>query len=129
MAETYEAGNDGLPKDDVSHDPADTHDMQTFIVANGALSKFQSPLLVHADRPHEKLFVVSFDGTGNNGFKDPEHATNVARVDRQIEALKNNQIKGKYVEGIGTQDNAIARGLDGATGLVTISESSKPAKT
>jgi hypothetical protein len=93
--------------------------MQSYPAARAALAQFQAPVLIHAGNPHERLYVACFDGTGNDADKDPEHATNVARIYDQIKILKksgNPQIAGDYVPGPGTQDGAVEGGLDMATG-------------
>ncbi|MEJ7806602.1 MAG: DUF2235 domain-containing protein, partial [Telluria sp.] len=61
----------------------------------------------------------AFDGTGNDANKDPAHATNVANVRDQIEALNrrgNHKIGVGYVPGPGTQDAFLAKSLDGMRG-------------
>ncbi len=50
-----------------------------------SLSRFKEPVLIHADNPHERMFIAALDGTGNDAIHDPEHATNVALIARQIE--------------------------------------------
>ncbi|WAT16013.1 hypothetical protein [Xanthomonas fragariae] len=62
------------------------------------------------------LFVVSFDGTDNDKYKDPEHITNIGTLDDQVQTAVSNGIKnigGYYVPGVGTQDDALIRNLDG----------------
>ena len=78
--EKHKSGKDGLLEDGVSYYPADARQMQTYADASDALARFQAPVLIHADNPHERLFVAAFDGTGNDKDKDPNHATNVARI-------------------------------------------------
>ncbi|MGH8154020.1 MAG: T6SS phospholipase effector Tle1-like catalytic domain-containing protein [Rhodanobacteraceae bacterium] len=76
-------------------------------------------MFIHANNPHEYLYVASFDGTGNDKLKDPEHETNVAKVDDQIERVMhggNDHLGRGYVPGPGTQDNSLARTLDGLQG-------------
>lgn len=111
------ATDDRPPRDDVSSYPADTRQMQTYRDATEALAQLQAPVLIHADNPHERLFVASFDGTGNSKYKDPEHETNVGKISDQAEVLCGaTAICGGYVEGPGTQDNFIARTWDGMRG-------------
>lgn len=119
MSEKHRIGADGILNDGVSYYPADTHDLQTYRDAQQALSQLPAPVLVHAGHPHERLFVAAFDGTGNDGDNDPEHATNVAQIRDQIQILRkkgNQQIAEGYVAGPGTQSNPVARMLDGARG-------------
>jgi hypothetical protein len=119
MAEKHKLGKDGVLEDGVSHYPADERDLRSYQDAQQRLSEFRTPLLIHANDPHEKLFVACFDGTGNDANSDPEHATNVARVRDQIDLAKaagNTQIARGYVEGPGTQKNFFVRTWDGARG-------------
>lgn len=111
------ATDDRTPKDDVSSYPADARQMQTYRDAAEMLAQFQAPALVHADHPHERLFVASFDGTGNSKYKDPEHETSIGKIDDQVKALcHTTSVCGGYVEGPGTQDNFAARAWDGMRG-------------
>ncbi|WP_237561569.1 T6SS phospholipase effector Tle1-like catalytic domain-containing protein, partial [Frateuria defendens] len=116
MGEQHKLGKDGVLEDGVLYYPADAARLQTYRDASQALSRFQTPVLVHTSNPHGRLYVAAFDGTGNDVRKDPEHATNIAKIYAQIADSGNPQIKGDYVEGPGTQDNAIARTWDGMTG-------------
>jgi hypothetical protein len=109
---------DGYP-DDGAFYPADPQKLLSYATASQDLSRFQAPILLHADNPHERLYVACFDGTGNDKFKDPQHATNVAKISDQIKALSNSQdspIKQGYVAGPGTQDKFLPRTLDGMSG-------------
>jgi hypothetical protein len=99
-------GADGVLNDDVSSYPATGQQMQSYWAARQQLAQFEVPVLVHAGDPHERLYVACFDGTGNDGYKDPAHATNVFRISEQIDKLKkagDPQISGGYVPGPGTQ--------------------------
>lgn len=100
--------------------PADEHDLQTYRDAEEAIAKMQWPVLVHADKPHERLYIAALDGTGNNMRKEsPEYWSVVAKIHDQI-AIRNEAegpaISSGYVPGIGTQDNFISRTRDGITG-------------
>jgi hypothetical protein len=110
---------DGIRNDGVPYYEADVPRLQSYVDARAALSQFDAPVFVHADNPHQYLYVASFDGTGNDKFKDPDHETNVAKIDDQIEVLNrtgNMHIGHGYVPGPGTQDNFVDRTLDGMTG-------------
>lgn len=112
-------GRDGLRDDGVSHYPADAARLQSYTDARQALGTLQVPILLHADDPHERLYVAAFDGTGSDADKDPAHATNVARIRDQVQALNESghlQVRAGYVAGPGTQDNLIDRAWDGARG-------------
>lgn len=113
--QTYD--KDGVSRDGVSTYPASASDLQMFADGSIALSRFKAPILLHARNPHERLYVAAFDGTGNDKFKDPVHATNVAKIDDQIAELRatgNTRIAEGYMPGPGTQDNRITRILDSA---------------
>ncbi|SEJ33987.1 T6SS phospholipase effector Tle1-like catalytic domain-containing protein [Frateuria terrea] len=119
MGRDHRSGREGLPVDDVSSYPASAADMRLYKDAGSQLAHFKPPVLVHGGNPHERLFVCAFDGTGNDKFKNPLHATNVAKIDEQVSRLAiagNHQIAGGYVPGPGTQEDAITRTLDGAIG-------------
>lgn len=110
---------DGIRNDGVPYYEADTQRLRSYMAARSELSRFDAPVFVHAGNPHEYLYVASFDGTGNDKFKDPDHETNVARIDGQIEELMmagGKQIRGGYVAGPGTEDNFVERTLDGMDG-------------
>lgn len=107
---------DGIRSDGVPYYEADARRLQSYVGAAKALSQFDAPVLVHADNPHEHMFFAAFDGTGNDVFKDPQHATNVAKIDKQINDAGNDQIAAGYVPGPGTQDHFLSRTLDGING-------------
>src|SRR3546814_13607730 len=77
----------------------------------------QSPVYVHADNPHERLYIAALDGTGNSMSKDaPENWSVVAKIYEQVRALEDggvDNIRSGYVEGTFTQANPIARYIDG----------------
>lgn len=117
--EKHKLESDGVLGDGVSHYPATVQDMQQFSVARDSLSKMQTPVLHDAHNPASRMFVASFDGTGNDAINDPEHATNVARAHKAIEvrnAQGDTSIVSGYVAGPGTQDSWPARTWDGARG-------------
>lgn len=116
--ESQNPSKDGAPKDG-SFYPADAQKLQTYKDAGTALSEFKAPVLIHANNPHERLFVACMDGTGNDEVADPLHKTNVAKINDQVTALRlggSNQIHNGYVAGPGTQSGAIASTLDGMSG-------------
>src|SRR3546814_18630359 len=66
--------------------PADRHDQDSYPKAEQALTRQRVPILIHADNPHERLFIAALDGTGNSMSKDaPENWSAVARIAKQIE--------------------------------------------
>src|SRR6185437_7446306 len=116
MSHEDKLDKDGIRNDGVPYYEADDARLQSYVNAAEALSRFQAPVLVHAGDPHEHLYVAAFDGTGNDVLKDPQHATNVAKIRTQILDADNDQIAVGYVPGPGTQDHYLARTLDGITG-------------
>lgn len=110
---------DGAPDDGVGHAHASVEQLAKYDQAIKALSEFRVPILVDGKNPHDRLIVVAFDGTGNNKFTDPEHATNVAKIYDQIEEARhsgNRQLYAYYVEGPGTQANGLTSASDSAFG-------------
>src|SRR3546814_10729195 len=61
--------------------PGDQHDFDSYPQGNQALSRMQSPVYVHADNPHERLYIAALDGTGNSMSQDaPENWRVVAKI-------------------------------------------------
>ncbi len=116
MSHEDKLDKDGIRNDGVPYYEADARRLQSYVDAADALSRFQTPVLVHAGNPHEYLYVAAFDGTGNDVYKDPQHATNIAKLHKQILEGGNRQISAGYVPGPGTQDHYLARTLDGIDG-------------
>lgn len=110
---------DGISSDTV-HDDSAASQLHVYSDDRQQLAAFQAPVLLHADNPHERLYVAALDGTGNDKINDPDHETNVGLIADQIDVLNrsgNNKIGYGYVAGPGTQQHdPIARTLDGATG-------------
>lgn len=117
--EKHKVETDGILGDGVSHYQATEQDMQRFSAAGVSLSKMQAPVLHDAHNPASRMFVASFDGTGNDAINDPEHATNVARAHQAI-VQRNEQgdstIVSQYIPGPGTQEGWLERTWDGARG-------------
>lgn len=107
---------DGLPDDGVPFYPADEKHLKTYTDASEALSRFKAPRLLESDKPHQRLFVAAFDGTGNDVNQDPLHATNVAKIEQQLRDLGSGQISVEYLNGPGTQRQFFPRSLDGGLG-------------
>jgi hypothetical protein len=93
---------DGILGDGVRTDPAASR-LPIYTESRVQLASFDEPILIHADHPHERLFIAALDGTGNDVIHDPEHATNVALIARQVEQAGNARIGFGYVPGPGTQ--------------------------
>lgn len=67
--------------------------------------------------PHLRVFVVSFDGTENNGsnVKDGAHQTLVATLSQNLVPSKT--LESRYYSGVGVGSNYILSKLDAATGF------------
>lgn len=119
MSENDRKDTDGILSDGVRYDPAVSH-FSIYTDGRRQLEPFQEPVLLHANNPHERLYIAAFDGTGNDKFHDPGHETNVGLISDQIEALKltgNPKVGGDYIEGPGTQQHApLTHFLDGIRG-------------
>ncbi|TQM05693.1 putative alpha/beta hydrolase family protein DUF2235 [Pseudoxanthomonas sp. 3HH-4] len=90
--------------DGVSTITATASDLASFPHASEQLAGFSAPVLHDSGRSDDRLFIAAFDGTGNSMMRDaPENHTNVARIAKQIESLRDPTIAQGYVEGPGTQ--------------------------
>ncbi|HEX7816620.1 phospholipase effector Tle1 domain-containing protein [Dyella sp.] len=116
MTETHKPGTDGHLEDGVSYYPASQAQMQTYATAQAQLANFQAPILYKSEDPHSRLYIASFDGTGNDANKDPEHRTNVSRLSDQVKQNNDPHVKSDYLAGPGTQDGYFRSAYDGATG-------------
>lgn len=129
MSKHNRMDSDGILSDGVRHDPA-TSRLPLYADDRRQLEPFQEPVLLHANSPHERLYIAALDGTGNDKIHDPEHETNVGRISDQIKALNkagNHRVGGGYVPGPGTQQHEpFTRLLDGAYGY-TVDERAEQA--
>jgi len=74
--------------DKVDADLLTTGGWQSFSDVGVESAGFRIPLLLRSSNPHERLYVATQDGTGNNLYKDaPEHQSIVAKVHKQIRTL------------------------------------------
>jgi hypothetical protein len=115
MSSQDKIDRDGIRDDHVPHDPADSY-RKIYADGRRQLLTFQTPVMLHANNQHERLYVAALDGTGNDVFHNPEHATNVGLIYKQLANEANPKVATGYVAGPGTQTNVISRTLDGATG-------------
>ncbi len=121
MGNPFGSSGDDKKPDGVTTYPANEHDLQSYSDASRQLSQLSAPLLIRSSNPHERIFIAAFDGTGNDMSKDKAsgHMTNVALMTAQIQAAfpsRNDPVQVGYVAGPGTQENRIARTVDGARG-------------
>jgi hypothetical protein len=91
--------------DGVTTRPATAADLATFTAAGERLNGFEVPKLYDSSDANVRVFVVLFDGTGNNVANDPQHATNVGILSGQVQSLRaeNSSIGFHYEPGPGTQ--------------------------
>ena len=112
---------DGIQDDGVPYKVA-TDSIPKYDEVRRQLSSFEEPVFLHADNPHERLFVAAMDGTGNDMVNDPEHITNVGLIVKQIETSDNPNVGYGYVPGPGTEQHALLTKLvDNMTGY-TVNE-------
>ncbi|RPD85272.1 DUF2235 domain-containing protein [Luteimonas sp. 100069] len=96
--------------DGVRADAATAEHLASFDAAKQSLENFTAPVLLDERRTDQRLFVASFDGTGNSK-NDPGTLTNIALIDEQIrrhaehaeQMLGYTRLGRGYVEGPGTQ--------------------------
>ena len=116
MGQQDEMGADGIRNDGVSHESAASH-LHVYAEDREQLKAFEEPILFHRGNPHERLYIAALDGTGNDLIHDPDHATNVGLIAKQIQASNDPKLAVGYVAGAGTQQHRpIARVFDGAFG-------------
>lgn len=94
--------------DDVEVYPADARDLESYRAAQRQLAQMQAPMLVGPTNPDRRLYIATFDGTGNNMFKDDDaHETGIVRLYKQMQAdIERRQlpsVAAGYVAGVGTQ--------------------------
>lgn len=113
-------GSRNKKPDGVDTYPETAEQAATYERAEAELAQLWIPVLLHADNPHERLYIAAQDGTGNSLYKDaPERRSIVAQVHEQVLSLKKqgtHNIASGYVEGIYTQDNPLKRLPDGVSG-------------
>ena len=116
-------GMDGLPNDDVPHDLATQEHLRSYERAAAQMREFKAPALWTRSDPHSYLLYGLLDGTGNDVFQDPLHATNVAKLRDDVLAMQNSGVRNiyfEYVPGPGTQKNVVENTIDGATGRTSL---------
>lgn len=96
--------------DGVRADAATAKHLASFESAEHSLGRFSAPVLLDESKAEQRLFVASFDGTGNSK-RDATKFTNVALIDEQFRSYARDAedrigyvpIQAGYVEGPGTQ--------------------------
>ncbi|WP_296281601.1 DUF2235 domain-containing protein [Pseudoxanthomonas sp.] len=110
---------DGGVEAELAGDPG----RESYLRAEADLSRLRIPILLHAGRPNEKLYLAAMDGTGNSMFDDkPEGWSVVAKIHQQVRELQDegvSNIATGYVEGTYTQNGLLSKPeklLDGRFG-------------
>jgi hypothetical protein len=118
MTEKHKVGPDGILEDGTRLIRATKQDFTLYDRAQQSLSQLSVPVLLHANNPHERLFIANFDGTGNDAQNDPEHITTIGVFKKQLEDISgsNSHVFPWYLSGPGTQSHTIPRVIDGAIG-------------
>lgn len=118
MTDKHKLGHDGILEDGTRTIPVTHQDLLRYDQAQQSLSQLSAPVFLHADNPHERLFIANFDGTGNDAEHDPEHVTTIGVFQGALEKTSNQNphIASQYVSGPGTQSHLLPRLTDGAVG-------------
>lgn len=114
----------GSPRDGgVDIEVVGASDRERYSKDEALLAQLRIPVLLHSDRPHERLYVAALDGTGNSMFDDePGSWSAVAKLHTEIRKLEDagvSNIRSGYVEGTFTQNgvlNTAAKLVDGRFG-------------
>ena len=118
MVEKHKRDSKGRLRDDVRTDPVTAADRKAYTKAAQEVGDLSVPRMFNSSAPHSRFYIANFDGTGNDLWKDPEHATNVGKLHLQLVEAgdRESRIHSNYIKGAGTQDGVIARTIDSATG-------------
>ena len=118
MVEKHKRDSKGRLRDDVRTDPVTAADRKVYTKAAQEVGDLSVPRMFNSSDPHSRFYIANFDGTGNDLWKDPEHATNVGKLHLQLVDAGDREyrIHSNYIKGAGTQEGVIARTIDSATG-------------
>ena len=118
VVEKHKRDIKGRLRDDVRTDPVAAADRKAYTKAAQEVGDLSVPRMFNSSDPHSRFYIANFDGTGNDLWKDPEHATNVGKLHLQLAVTgkREPRIHSDYIKGAGTQEGVIARTIDGATG-------------
>lgn len=118
MVEKHKRNGQGRLQDSVRTEPLTTAGRKAYAKAAQEVGALSVPRMFTSSDPHSRFFIANFDGTGNDLWKDPEHATNIGNLHLQLSETSRHESRvwSNYIEGAGTQDGLIARTIDGVTG-------------
>lgn len=108
----------GRLQDAVRTDPVMAADRKLYAKAAQEVGGLSVPHMFSSSDPRSRLYIANFDGTGNDLWADPEHATNIGKLHLQLRHVGgvDPRLHAEYIKGAGTQEDILARTLDGATG-------------
>jgi Ca2+-binding RTX toxin-like protein len=91
--------------------PASEAEKEQYRIAVDFFETLQLPDVITGSTS-QKVFVVNFDGTGNNQYTNPGEASNVALLDSALEAVEDAKSDSSFVNtyqiGVGTEGSAQA---------------------
>jgi hypothetical protein len=118
VVEKHKRDFKGRLQDSVRTDPVTAADRKAYAKAAQEVGGLSVPHMFNSSDPHSRFYIANFDGTGNDLWKDPEHATNVGNLHLQLAdaSRRDPRVQSGYIKGAGTQEGLIARTIDGATG-------------
>ena len=98
--------------------PATAEDLQIEQTLRQQLGQLSVPLLQRQDNPNQYLYFAFLDGTGQD-LNNPDLGapTTIGLAFRQAERVARDpesRVGAHYSKGIGTQENAVGRAIDGA---------------
>lgn len=101
--------------------PITAAELQAIDGMQEAMTQIAVPTLQRRDNPHEYLFFAFLEGSGEDArkprFGPPTNVGWLYEQAKMLESEPDNRIGAHYTPGIGSQNNLIARGVDGALAL------------
>lgn len=118
MVEKHKRDIRGRLQDAVRTDPVTAADRKLYAKAAQEVGGLSVPHMFSSSDSHSHLYIANFDGTGNDLWADPEHATNVGKLHLQLmhASSVDPRVYADYIKGAGTQEGVLARTIDGVTG-------------
>jgi hypothetical protein len=118
MVEKHKRDIRGRVQDAVRTDPLTPGDRKLYTRAAQEFGSLSVPHMFNSSDPRSRLYIANFDGTGNDLWADPEHATNVGKLHLQLwhAGSVDPRLHADYIKGAGTQEGVLAKTIDGATG-------------